>query len=74
MKPINITIENIDHLNADDATVVRCIASTGWFNSLDQFAAECRGWLGRDWLVYQGGSHVAIHRTSGDDRRVLIAS
>lgn len=71
---MNITIENITHLTDDEKSMIRCIAQPGFYASLEHFAKECCALLGREWLVYRGGSHVAIHRNAGDDVRILIAS
>jgi hypothetical protein len=71
---MKITIENTSHLTSDEQTMIRCIAQSGFYSDLEHFAKECCALLGREWLVYRGGSHVAIHRTSGDDRRILIAA
>ena len=69
---MKITLEQTAHLPADEAAIARCMAS--FSGTLDEFYVQACAALGQSWFVYRGGSHVAIHRTSGDDRRVIIAT
>lgn len=66
------TIENVPHLTADEQAMIRSIARTD-YGHLGNAADQIRAWVGRDWFVYEGGSHLALHRTQ-DGPRVLIVA
>lgn len=67
---ITATLGKIDHLTADEQKIARHLAQQS-FTSLDRAREELACWL-PGWLVYRGGSHVAVHRQSGDDLRVIL--
>ena len=68
---LTATVEATAHLTAEEATTIWCIAGTK-FAGLAHAEFLLRGWLGPDWLIHRGGHHVAVHRHTGDDRRVLL--
>jgi hypothetical protein len=69
---LNATIESTIGLTLDEAAALKA-AACGCMNmeSLDKACSELRAWF-PGWIVYRGGSHVAVHRTSGGDRLVFI--
>ena len=71
---MNSTVETNYHLTHDEMAAV-CAAASGCRASetLDEAEANLRS-LFRGWFVYRGGSHVALHRTADDDRRVLVVT
>lgn len=70
---IETTLDQIAHLTADDKIAARTLARID-FTSLDDAENKLRAFLSGTWLVYRGGRHVAVHRASGDDRRVLLVA
>jgi hypothetical protein len=70
---MKIKIENLGHLTKKEVSLVSLIASS-FAKNLEQFYNETKAQVGEDWFVYRGGSHVALHRESGDSRRCLIAT
>jgi len=73
---ISAKVEQIDHLDADNQVVVRLLANlirAELTNDLDRVVKLLRFYGNKDWFIYRGGNHVALHLKSGDDRRMLIA-
>ena len=67
-------IETLYHLTTDEISAVSCVASgCRAADDLDSVEVTLRFYF-RNWFVYRGGNHVALHRTADDDRRVLIVS
>lgn len=70
---MKIKIEEVAHLSPAQLAIVQVI-SYSWAKTLEDFYNETRAQLNNSWFVYRGGSHVALHLKSGDDRRCLIAT
>jgi hypothetical protein len=70
---MKIKIEDVAHLSPDELAIVQ-VVSYSWAKTLKEFYNETRAQLSSSWYVYRGGSHVALHLKSGDDRRCLIAT
>jgi len=75
MKP-QAEVQQIDHLSADDQIVVKCLRNLCAVEQggLDRIEALLRFYGSKQWFVYRGGSHVALHQKSGDDRRMLLVT
>ena len=71
---MKITLENTNHLTSEEATIARCLASHDKTETIRQFSEFMRVALGGEWFVYDGGSHVALHRRKNDWNRILIAT
>lgn len=71
---MQIELGNSNGLTNDETTAVKA-AANGCKNmeTLEQVEAELKAWF-KGWLVYRGGSHVALHRTPGDSRRALLVT
>jgi hypothetical protein len=71
---IKVQSEGSEGLTNDEVLAVRAaLNGCRQLASLDEVEANLRA-LFRGWFVYRGGSHVALHRTAGDDRRVLLVT
>jgi hypothetical protein len=70
------TIENIDHLTRDEQTAVKIVASTINTPIKCKSREDALNWtrLLEPWFIYEGGNHLAVHRASGDTRRILIVT
>ena len=68
---MNVTLEETTHLNREELSIAEIIADTirTRCTTLDQ-AIEWTACLS-GWFVYRGGSHIAVHLKSGDDRRIM---
>ena len=64
------TIERIDHLSDEERALV-CALAASRFRDLDA-AASWLYVLFPSWLVYHGGSYLALHCAQNDNRRVAI--
>jgi hypothetical protein len=70
--PTSTTVENTDHLTADEKRLVSALAHSH-FDNLDAAAA----WLYvlfPTWFVHHGGTHLALHRyqAEGEPRVAII--
>ena len=70
---MKIKIEEIAHLSRNELNALADVSASS-AETLEQFYNEAKARLGNVWFIYRGGSHVALHRESGDSRRCLIAS
>lgn len=71
---MKITLETTWHLTLDENMAI-CAAASGCRAAEDLDAAETNlRSLFRNWFVYRGSNHVALHRTANDDRRVLLVT
>lgn len=72
---MNAQIENTAHLNSDDVFVARAARNIAQHQckSLDDAEKQLRFYF-KGWFIYRGGNHIAMHRASGDDRRVLFVT
>jgi hypothetical protein len=70
------TLEQIQHLPAGEQDLARFLADR--LNTLPHPTLEAAAYtlqcFASSWFVYCGGSHVALHRAAGDERRVLIVT
>ena len=70
---MNIELQNVSGLTEDELTAVRHVAKQGsFFRGIDHAYRETSAWFS-GWVVYRGGSHVAIHRDSNSPRVLLIS-
>ena len=64
-----------DQLPSKQAAIVDRVIGRNGFGTPRDFpslaVALCRA-LGYSWFIYRGGSHVAIHKASGESRLALI--
>jgi hypothetical protein len=74
---VSIKIEQTDHLDSEDMALLTSIvgmvgaaAETG--RTLRDVEKALRWALRGIWYIYRGGNHVALHRKSGDARRIAI--
>lgn len=68
------TIEETNHLTRDELTAVKTMRSA-IENQCRNFD-DVKGWLLclTGWFIYSGGNHIALHKKSGDTRRVMIVT
>jgi len=73
---VTATLETVEHLTRDELTAVRIVADTINSPYKCRTLDESYGWarLLSGWFVYRGGHHIAVHRSSGDPRRVLLVT
>lgn len=72
---LTATLEQTAHLSSDDnlvANAARHFTRTQC-RTLDEAEEKLKEFF-HGWFVYRGGNHVAMHRTSGDDRRILFVT
>ena len=71
---MNAQIETTEHLTKDEVTAVQSIAST--IASRTQTLEHALEWLAcfKSWFIYRGGNHIALHKASGDNRRILLVT
>jgi hypothetical protein len=72
----NATVENTAGLSHDEVVAVTIMADT--INNPDKCRSldDAAQWLKclAGWFVYRGGSHVALHKASGEARRILFVT
>lgn len=71
---LTVRLEETAHLNADDAIVARLMSrfvASEKLTTLDEVEKKFRFYFS-GFFIYRGGSHIAVHRVSGDSRRVLF--
>ena len=64
-------LETTNGLTEDEATVCRHLTHTKFAN-LDSARQELKAWFGNGWFVYQGGSHVSVHRFDKGPRILFV--
>ena len=64
------TLEHTPDLTADEATVLRVIARSGFADMND--AVDFLRVAFKGWFIYEGGSHVALHKTALSPRVLLL--
>lgn len=71
---MNVILETTDHLTRDEMTAVQIIADT--IKSRSTTLEDASNWLRNfpAWFIYRGGSHVALHKASGDPRRIMLVT
>jgi len=75
---MKVKIENTEHLQRhfrQEITLLKNIARTGRniTGGLDGIETYFRRTFPA-WFVYRGGSHVSLHASQDDDRRIVIAT
>lgn len=78
MQTTTLVIENLDHLPVEDQQAVRATfefmqgTKPTSFKTLHE---EIGRWAARrGWFLYRGGNHLALHRRSGDPKRVVFVT
>lgn len=73
---MNAQIETTIMLTKDEQTCAEIIRDT--INNPDKCRTLTEAWEWctclKGWFIYRGGSHVAVHRTADDGRRVLFVT
>jgi len=75
---MKVEIENIKHLQThfqQEISLLKSLARTGRdiAGGLDGIETYFRRTFPA-WFVYRGGSHVSLHASQDDDRRIVIAT
>lgn len=68
------TIEETEHLTLDEKNAVSIIAKT--IEHQTKTLTDAKLWMQvlKGWFIYQGGNHLALHKASGDPRRIMLVT
>ena len=68
------TIEETAHLTRDEKNAVSIIAKT--IEHQTRNLTDAKVWMQdlKGWFIYQGGNHLALHKASGDPRRIMLVT